>query len=90
MDAFTPTQREQLKAIVKEGVEEAFEDLGLRMDGPEQITEAREDFRFLRRMRKLWDSAVTRVGTIVLTAVVGLALSIVGMGFWQWISRGGH
>lgn len=83
-DAFSQAQIEQLRSVFREELADA----GLRIDGPEHQDEAREDFRFLRRLRRLWDNSVTRVGTIVLTALVGLALSIVGMGFWQWIGKG--
>lgn len=83
-DAFSQAQIEQLRSVFREELADA----GLRIDGLEHQDEAREDFRFLRRLRRLWDNSVTRVGTIVLTALVGLALSIVGMGFWQWIGKG--
>lgn len=82
---FTPEQIAQLRAVMRE----EFASAGLRIDGADDQDEAREDFRFLRRLRLTWDGSTRRVGTAVLTALIGVAMIIFGSGFWQWLSSGG-
>lgn len=82
---FTPEQLAQIRTAMREELADA----GLRLDGAEQQDEAREDFRFLRRFRLAWDGSTRKVGTAVLTALIGVALIIFGSGFWHWISSGG-
>lgn len=86
-ESFSDKQLEQLKAAVSE----AFAGVGLRVDDPDHIDDAREDFRFLRRFRQSWDGAAKKVGGTVLVAIVGVALAIIGAGWWAWIGKGtGH
>jgi hypothetical protein len=87
-DAFSPEQLAQLEAIVEKGVRKGFADAGLRIDDGEHEDEAREDFRFLRRMRMTWDGAAKRTGTFVLLALLGIVATITSLGFWQWVGRG--
>lgn len=82
---FTDHQLDQIRAAMREELSDA----GLRLDGPDHQDEAREDFRFLRRLRLTWDGTAKRVGTAVLTALIAIAFIIFGSGFWQWISSGG-
>lgn len=82
---FTPEQIAQLRAVMRE----EWADAGLRVDDAGHQDEAREDFRFLRRLRLTWDGSTQKVGTAVLTALIGVALIIFGSGFWQWINSGG-
>ncbi len=88
-DAFSPAQLEQLKAIVREGVHEALEDIGLPVDGDKRA-DTREAVGFLFKMKRIWDATVTRIGNSVLTALIAIVFAIVGLGFWQWIGRGGQ
>lgn len=83
---FSAAQMEQLKGVFSE----ALAEVGLRIDDPNHVDDAREDFRFLRRFRLSWDGAARKVGGMVLAAVVTVALGIVGLGFWAWIAKGGH
>lgn len=82
---FTPEQIAQLRAVMRE----EWADAGLRLDDAGHQDEAREDFRFLRRLRLTWDGSTQKVGTAVLTALIGVALIIFGSGFWQWINSAG-
>lgn len=88
--AFTDVQMAQLRLAIKEGVEEAFADAGLRIDEGTHQDEAREDFRFVRRLRKTWDGAVVKTGTFILLGLLGIVATIAGMGFWAWINKGGQ
>lgn len=82
---FTPEQIAQLRAVMRE----EFAGAGLRLDDAENQDEAREDFRFLRKLRLTWDGSTKKVGTSVLTAIIGVALIILGSGFWQWLNSAG-
>lgn len=84
-DEFTPTQIQQLRLVLREELADA----GLRIDGPEHVDDAREDFRFLRRLRENWDGASKKVGNTILGAIVSLLLAVLGAGFWAWISTKG-
>ena len=79
---------EQLTQIVRSAVQEEMADSGLRLDGEIHQDAAKEDFRFLRNLRKTWDGAVSKIGNAVLIAVVAIVGTIFGLGFWAWISRG--
>ena len=79
---------EQLTQIVRSAVREEMADSGLRLDGEIHQDAAKEDFRFLRNLRKTWDGAVSKIGNAVLIAVVAVVGTIFGLGFWAWISRG--
>jgi len=83
--SFTPEQIAQLRMVIRE----EWADAGLRLDGAAHQDEAREDFRFLRRLRLTWDGTAKKVGGAVLTAIIAVALIIFGSGFWAWISSGG-
>jgi len=60
---------------------------GLRLDDPAHQDEAREDFRFLRRLRLNWDGAVNKTGNAVLIAIIAIVGTIIGLGFWAWINN---
>ena len=61
-----------------------------RLDDAEQQDLAREDFRFLRRLRLSWDGAVSKVGNAVLLGIIAVGGTIIGLGFWAWLSSNLH
>ena len=79
--SFSNEQVEQLRTVLRE----EFGDVGIRMDGPDHVDDAREDFRFLRRMRRGVNGAASKVGWIVILAIVGIiALNFKdGISFWK-------
>lgn len=79
--SFSAQQMEQLRNLFRDELADA----GLRVDEAEHQDAAREDFRFLRRLRLSWDGAVSRTGNAVLLAVIGIAATIIGLGFWAWL-----
>lgn len=85
-EGFSDKQLEQLR----EAVSAAFANVGLRVDDGDHVDDAREDFRFMRRLRLLWNSAAGKVGTAVLLAVVGVVFAILGTGFWGWLGSNLH
>lgn len=61
--------------------------VGLRLDEAAHQDEAREDFRFLRRLRLNWDGAVNKTGNAVLIAIIAIVGTIIGLGFWAWLNN---
>ena len=81
--AFTPEQLAQLRTVMID----VLGDAGLRLDEAAHEDEAREDFRFLRRLRKTFDGASTQVGRSLLLGLIGIAAVIISLGFWRWIGK---
>lgn len=65
---FTDEQLQQLRNVLRE----EFDRAGLRLDEPEHVDDAREDFRFLRKIRKFNDNIAARIGTFVIISGLGL------------------
>lgn len=83
---FTPEQVGQIRTAFREELADA----GLRLDDANHQDEAREDFRFLRRLRISWDGAAKKIGNGVLAALITVAIGIIGAGFWAWLNNGGR
>ena len=83
MNSFTSEQLQQLRNVLREELADA----GLRLDGGEHQDEAREDFRFLRRLRRNADSAASKVGMTVLLAIISgvIWLILQGVNLWKGI-----
>jgi len=80
---FTPEQVAQLRAAMID----VLGDAGLRLDEAAHEDEAREDFRFLRKLRKAFDGISTQVGRSILLGAIGILAVIIGLGFWRWIGK---
>lgn len=65
---FTEEQLAQFRSLLRE----EFDRAGLRIDEPAHVDDAREDFRFLRKIRKFADSAAARIGAFVIISGLGL------------------
>jgi hypothetical protein len=55
--------------------------VGLTVEEADHVTEAREDFRFVRRLRLAIDKTSGIVGKVVVTAVVAAILAAIAKGF---------
>lgn len=88
-EVFTQAQLAQLTTAIRHAVREELADAGLRLDGEAHQDAAKEDFRFLRNLRKTWDGAVSKVGNAVLLAIIAIGGTIFGLGFWAWLQNGG-
>jgi cell division protein FtsX len=77
---FSPEQLEQLRNLFREELADA----GLRIDGPEHVDEAREDFRFMRRLRKGAQGTAAKVGWAVIVAILGGAVWLFTNGINAW------
>lgn len=80
MEGFTKEQLEQLRSVFREELADA----GLRLDSVEHQDEAREDFRFVRRLRKRVDGAASKVGMAVILAVTSGIIWLIVQGASLW------
>lgn len=80
LPAMTP---EELKRLIREAVREEFHDAGLRVDAEHQDA-AREDFRFLRKMRNAFDGAAAKIGYTVLLAIFAGVMWLLSAGANAW------
>lgn len=84
MEGLTVEQLRQIEAVVRLAVREELNDAGLRLDGVEHQDEAREDFRFVRRLRKRVDGAASKVGMAVILAITSGVIWLVMQGLNLW------
>lgn len=78
---------EQQLGQIRDAMREELSDAGLRLDNPDNQDEAREDFRFLRKLRRAFDGISTQVGRSILLGFIGVLAVIIGLGFWRWIGK---
>jgi hypothetical protein len=71
---------EQFQALLRQTVREELSDAGLRIDSETHQDAAREDFRFLRRLRISTESASSRVGMAVILVISGGAITALWSG----------
>lgn len=79
-EAFSPAQLDQLRQVFREELADA----GLRLDGPDHVDSAREDFRFVRRLRLGVNGIASKVGWAVITAIIGGMIWIFSAGLNLW------
>jgi hypothetical protein len=78
---------DEMEALVRNAVRQELSAAGLRIDEPEHQDEAREDFRFLRKMRRSMDGAASKVGYTILLSIAGGVIWLITQGANVW--RGG-
>jgi len=71
---------DELTAVIRSAVRAEFESTGLRVDDPDDKDMAREDFRFVRRARQVFEGAASKIGGAIILACVGGFLWLLGMG----------
>lgn len=78
-------QVQQIELAVRTAIREELADAGLRLDGGTHQDEAREDFRFLRKLRRGIDGTSAKIGWAVIAAIIGAAIWIFtqGINFWR-------
>lgn len=89
MSGFSPEQKQELEFIMRKAVREELADAGLRLDGPDHQDMAREDFRFLRKLRFSIQGAEAKIGWAVITALIGAAIYLFTLGTNAWKGLGG-
>lgn len=77
----TNMNAEALKNLMREAIRDELTACGLLASTPAERIEAQTDFQFLRRARKAYDGAVTKVGGAVLLLLVGFVASLITLGF---------
>jgi len=80
----TQEQLQQIEAVVRLAVREEIAEAGLRLDGPDHVDSAREDFRFLRKLRTGVDGLAAKIGWMVIAAIIGGLIWLVTLGANTW------
>lgn len=86
-ETLNPAQLQQITNAVRAAVREELADAGLRLDDSDHQDEAREDFRFIRRLRRGVNGMAAKVGWVCIAAVLSGLLYFVTLGANTW--RGG-
>lgn len=71
-------------AQLRTAFREELADAGLRIDGPEHVDLAREDFRFLRRLRTGAQGTASKIGWVVIAAILAGAIWLFTNGINAW------
>ena len=79
-EPFTAIQLAQLKMAVREAVKEEMADAGLRVDDSQHQDEAKEDFRFVRRLRKSIEGAAGKIGAAIVLSLTSGVLWLIYQG----------
>jgi len=77
-------QLQQIEAVVRRAVREEISEAGLRIDGPDYVDMAREDFRFLRKLRTGIDGLAAKIGWALITALLGGVVWLLTLGANAW------
>ena len=77
----------EIEAIVRKAVRDELASSGLRVDTPDHQEEALEDFRFLRKFRRAFDGAASKIGGAVILAIVSGFIWLIWLGFQAITSR---
>lgn len=80
------TEDEFVEAV-RRGVRAELSAVGLRVDDPEDQDEAKEDFRFVRRLRRGVDGVAGKIGGAVILAAVSGALWLIWTGFQNIVGK---
>ena len=83
-EAFSPAQLAQIAVVVRQAVRDELGDAGLRIDGTDHQDAAKEDFRFLRKLRTGIDGLASKIGWTVIAAMLGGVVWVVQLGLNAW------
>ena len=76
--------KDELRELVREGVAEAFRDVGIAAHDDTAIDARRRDFQFLHDVRMASESTKAKVGSAFLLAAVSGFVWLVMTGFRLW------
>jgi len=77
---FTQAQLQQLRQVLREEISDA----GLRLDDADHVNAAREDFRFVRKLRTSAEGISGKIGWAVIAALISALVYIVSIGINAW------
>lgn len=69
---FSDEQLAQIKSVMRDVLREELSSAGLRMDSQDHKDDAREDFRFLRRIRTFADAFARGIGMWIIAGSLGI------------------
>ena len=78
---------DELEALIRKAVRKELSAAGIRLDEPEHQDQAREDFRFLRRLRMTFDGASAKIGGALILAIFGGLVWLLTMGAQSFLSK---
>jgi hypothetical protein len=78
---FSPAQLAQLRSLMGE----SLGNVGLRIDDPNQVDEARRDFQFVRNLRNTVNGTASKIGWFIIAAILAgfVWLMQAGLTFWK-------
>src|SRR4051812_40718028 len=78
---FSVIQLQQFRLLISE----ALGNVGLRIDDPTQVDEARRDFTFVRNLRKGVNGTASKIGWFVIAAILSGFVWVMqaGLNFWK-------
>lgn len=79
---------DELVAVVRRAVRDELSDAGLRLDDSTHQDEAREDFRFLRKMRQSTYGMASKIGLAVILAMLSGIGWLIYQGFKVFVRQG--
>jgi hypothetical protein len=79
---------DELVNVIRKAVRAEFSAAGLRVDEPQDQDQAKEDFRFIRRLRRGFDGASSKIGGAVILALVSGFLWLLWTGFHVILGKG--
>lgn len=79
---------DEIVATIRAAVRAEFSAAGLRVDDSDDQDEAREDFRFLRKVRQGVNGASSKIGGAVILALVSGLLWLLWNGFQLVTGKG--
>lgn len=85
---FTKAQLAQLTDAIRAAVREELAEAGLRLDDSDHQDAAKEDFRFLRRLRIGLDGVAAKIGWAIIAAIISGMLWLVNSGLDVWRGTG--
>jgi hypothetical protein len=77
---------DELVELIRAAVRAEFSAAGMRVDAPADVDEAREDFRFLRKVRHWFEGTSSKIGGAIILAVVTGALWLIVAGAQAFFS----
>lgn len=73
--------RDEFKMLIKDSMREELAACGLLVTTDAERIEAQVDFRFMRKLRMMFDGVAHKIGGAILLGVVGLVGSLLYAGF---------